>query len=371
VSKLTDQWIELFRSGKHGGDQKEFTDAELDEIVANYSPANPEFEEAPATIGHPQQTAPAWGWFSELKRKGDLLLGKMKDVQPEFEEMVEKRLFPKRSVGLVKRAKGWMLHHVAFLGAAAPAVKGLTDCRFVNTDGTMEVEFQESEMADSTVNEATFLEKLGAKIDEFINGKKAAGSAPVTFTEADVKRIAGEAAKDAVEAAVAPLQAKLDAAEAKFSEHKTALVTAETTARGENAVAKLKTAGKWIPAYAALGLPLVFAELAKTTETVEFGEGDAKKTLTPLDTLVAFMEGLPKIVPGGELFTGKRSTKGTTSDIRFNERDARADRNSVDLANLAADRAKEKKITYAEALQEIKVEHPELLVPGGSTAGEV
>jgi hypothetical protein len=143
VSKLENQWVEIFRAGDYAA-QGKFTEADLDQIVRNYQASNPEFEEAPATIGHSEGTgAPAWAWWSAIKREGKLLLGKMKDVQPQFEEMVRSRMFPKRSVGLVKRANsGLNLQHVAFLGAKAPEVKGLADCKFSDrTASLMQVEF--------------------------------------------------------------------------------------------------------------------------------------------------------------------------------------------------------------------------------------
>jgi hypothetical protein len=144
VSKLENQWIEIFRAGDYAS-QGKFTEADLDQIVLNYQPSNPEFEDAPATIGHSDGSgAPAWAWWSAIKREGKLLLGKMKDVQPQFEEMVQNRMFPKRSIGLVKRANsGWNLQHVAFLGAKAPQVKGLADCKFSDRTGLMHVELEE------------------------------------------------------------------------------------------------------------------------------------------------------------------------------------------------------------------------------------
>jgi len=363
VSKLTDQWIELFRAGKYP--QGDISTEDLDQVVANYKPANAEYEEAPATIGHPEDDAkaPAWGWWGDLKRAGNVLLGKMKQVQPEFEEMVQKGLFKKRSVGLVKRNSGWNLHHVAFLGAQAPQVKGLADIKFASDGSLMKVEFEESAMAAETVaTEATFWEKLTAKIGELIDGKKA-GTASATFSEADVKRIAGEAAATAAAEAVKPVQAKLEKAEAKFAEREASLATGETRARADAAIAKVKASGKWVPAFAKAGLEAVFTELAKTTTQIEFGEGDAKKKQTPLEILVNFMEQLPKIVPSGTIYQGQPSMSAA-KPAGVNPGGVPVDQGSIRFHEaIVAYRKDHDKVTYAEAAMLLQAEHPELLQP--------
>jgi hypothetical protein len=362
VSKLTNQWIELFRAGDHG-DKGSFSNADLDRIVANYQPATG--HEAPATIGHVKGAAPAYGWFDALKREGSLLLGKMHEVQPEFEEMVEKKLFKKRSVGLVKADNGWALHHVAFLGAQAPEIKGLADCKFEDSSTpVVEVEFQENQMANENGADG-FIARLNAWFDERFPAKTAT-TVPSTFSEADAKRIAAEA----VTAAVAPLQAKLDAQAVSFAEREGKIVTTETSARAATAIAKVKASGRWVPAFEKMGLGLVFAELAKTTTVVEFGEGTEKKSITPLDALVAFMEQLPKIVPTGVVYDGQVA-KPAAGAVRFSEADHKADANSVKLANLSQEMANKEKINYGEAMGRVLALHPELALPGGATAGAV
>lgn len=369
MSKLTDQWIELFRAGDHG-EKGAFTEADLDQMVANYQPQS--VHEAPVTIGHPEGDAPAFGWMGSLKRVGSVLLGKLSQAQPEFEEMVERGLFKKRSVGLVKDAygqSGWGLHHVAFLGAQAPQIKGLADCKF--EDGgrqVVEVEFQEKQMA----NEATdgVIARLNAWFEEKFGSKTVqvpANTAAKTFSEDDVKRIAS----DAVTEAIKPLQAALDAQKKEFSERETKIVTAETQSRADAAISKLKNSGRWVPAFDKIGLPVVFAELAKTTEVVEFGEGDGKKKITPLDALVAFMEQQPKIVPAVTVFQGQSAQAAVkTGNINETSRTP-ADPNSVKLHQFAESKMREKKISYGEALAEAVAERPELAVAGGASAGAV
>jgi len=123
---LANQWLELFCSGDYG-DKGNFGTADLDQIVRNFDPS---FHEAPVVIGHPQHDAPAYAWVDSLKRNGEKLMGKLKEVDPTFAEMVKTGRFKKRSVSLYRTAQGWMLRHVGFLGAQAPEVKGLTNATF-------------------------------------------------------------------------------------------------------------------------------------------------------------------------------------------------------------------------------------------------
>ena len=65
-------------------------------------------------------------------------MAKAKQVVPEFTEALKNGLYKKRSISLDKDGK---LRHVGFLGAAAPAVKGLADIQF-NADETDSIEFE-------------------------------------------------------------------------------------------------------------------------------------------------------------------------------------------------------------------------------------
>jgi hypothetical protein len=128
--------FEIFKTGNHTSDKgiaKEYTEDDLNFIATSYNPSE---NEAPIVIGHPVDNAPAYGWIESLKVTGDKLIAKAKDVIPEFTEAVKKGLYKKRSISLDKDGK---LRHVGFLGAAAPAVKGLADIQFSSVpDATYE-----------------------------------------------------------------------------------------------------------------------------------------------------------------------------------------------------------------------------------------
>ncbi len=124
---MLNSWFEIFKTGEHtdsAGKKKNWTEADLNYMVEKY---DPEQHEAPIVIGHPQNNNPAFGWMEALKRKGRILYAKAKDLVPEFVEMVKKGLLKKRSIMVYPDGT---LRHIGFLGAMPPAVKGLADIRF-------------------------------------------------------------------------------------------------------------------------------------------------------------------------------------------------------------------------------------------------
>ncbi|MHB8853144.1 MAG: hypothetical protein ACYC6P_07310 [Ignavibacteriaceae bacterium] len=132
--------FEILKTGKFmssNGQEKEFSQTDLENIASSYDPA---VSEAPLVIGHPKTNDPAYGWIENLKVTGDRLIAKAKQVVPEFLEAVKNGLFKKRSVSLTQDGK---LRHVGFLGAELPAVKGLADLSFSETETDTTYEFSD------------------------------------------------------------------------------------------------------------------------------------------------------------------------------------------------------------------------------------
>jgi hypothetical protein len=366
-------WIEIFRAGDYSNQGKaSISRNDLQRVVNNY---DPEYHEAPVCIGHPQEDAPAYGWIDRLSLQGDTLLAKEKDVDPAFAELRRQRKFKKRSAAFYQDADGQVigLRHVGWLGAQPPAVKGLRDMAFADGEKHYieldfgEEDFMPEEKKTAPASEPTVREQIRAFFSEMFGAKQAA--TPATFTESDVERI--------VNAAVAPLQEKLTAVETdakaqqtKFAERETAIAAGETKQRATDAINRLRANGRWIPAFDKMGLSAIFSEMAKSDASLEFGEGDQKKSGTMLDLLVTFLEGLPKIVPTDRVYNG--ATPAKPGSAQFTEgRGVHADANSIALTDAAKKIQAEKKLSFAEALTEATQEHPELTVPGGSQAGAV
>jgi hypothetical protein len=344
-------WIEIFRVGDYTAQGKaKVTRDDLTRVVNDYDPA---FHEAPVCIGHPEDNLPAYAWVDRLKLNGDTLLAKEKDIDPQFAEMRRQGKFKKRSAAFYRDGDGKIagLRHVGWLGAQPPAVKGLRDVAFDDHGKDhFEIEFEEETEVDKPIKE---------QIAEFFAemfGKKQTASA-ATFSEDDVKRIVGEAVKP-FESKVETLEGDLKSQTAKFAERESAIAQGEAKQVVAGAISRLKEKGCWLPAFDKMHLPEIFAEAAKSDKKYEFGEGDAKKTLSTLDMLTEFFEGLPQIVPSGRIVTHEPAAH-------------RGAKTGDPLTDLAKARAAEKKISFSDALAQVAEENPELTVPGGGRAGTV
>jgi len=159
------KWFAIFKTGTHTnskGQTQEYTPEHLDKIVSNYKPSE---YEAPIVVGHPKENGPAFGWIESLKRIGNVLYAKPKQVVVEFADAVKKGMYKNRSVAL---NPDMSLRHVGFLGAVPPAVKGLGDIEF-NEEKDAVIEFQEPEDEFSELyreNEAKIAE-LEEKVAKF------------------------------------------------------------------------------------------------------------------------------------------------------------------------------------------------------------
>lgn len=119
-----DGWVPIFASGKQTSSERitnTFTDADLDEMVSTFNPDEP----PPIVIGHPEESAPAYGWGAEFRRVGDQLQAKFKLIADNFRESFDKGEYRNRSISLIKGPDGYRVEHIGFLGAALPAVSGL------------------------------------------------------------------------------------------------------------------------------------------------------------------------------------------------------------------------------------------------------
>lgn len=142
---MVGKWIQVFSTGTHtdsNGNTRTWTKDDLDLIASTYDPKN---HEAPHVIGHPKTNSPAYGWIDAVKREGNHLYVKTKSAVKEFVEMLKKGMFKKRSISI--NADG-TLNHIGWLGAKAPAVKGLEDFQFSNEDKIVFYEFESQEDED-------------------------------------------------------------------------------------------------------------------------------------------------------------------------------------------------------------------------------
>lgn len=129
--------IEIFKIGKHtatNGQTLPFDEKMLSAAVKGYDPA---LHEAPVVVGHPKDNHPAFGWIDHLELKEGVVLAHPKQVDAEFAELVEQGKYKKRSASWYlpdspnnPKPGTLYLRHVGFLGAMPPALKGLKDVSF-------------------------------------------------------------------------------------------------------------------------------------------------------------------------------------------------------------------------------------------------
>lgn len=257
--------VELLRVGTFTsaeGENVTFTAEDLQSLADAYDPA---VFESPAVVGHPRMNDPAYGWVKGLRVEGDKLVGDIGDVVASFADAVRKRIFPKVSVQIwpagsraSPRPDVPYLKHVGFLGAAAPAVKGLRP-----------VSFSEDQQAGCTTIETPVAEPVPIPTP-----KEISMSEKIEEQDAELKARAEKLAADE-----AALQVKMDA-HAKdvrsFAESQAAARKADALSFAEGLVAAgtLAPAGKDQVAF--------LHELLAADDVQSFGEGDDAQPATAI-----------------------------------------------------------------------------------------
>lgn len=337
--------IEIFRSGTHtdsAGNTRTWTNEDLDAIAAKYDPAN---HEAPVVIGHPKDNAPAFGWVEGLERKGSVLYAKLKDLVPEFVEAVKKGLYKKRSISLYP---DMTLRHIGFLGAMPPAVKGLADAAFSESEavtiefadyrdnpdtadrivGSWEIEELQRQAKEPEAVSPAFNEggQEMDKIQELETKLREKETALSEFAEAD----------KAKEYEIARLRKELDEERAK-----------QRTAEFQSFCEGLIREGRLTPAMKPCVLDLM--EILSGSGEYEFSEGDAKVKAQPVEKFKAFLNRLPKQVEFGET-ARKDKAADNASRAAHHDFTGKVDEERLEIHQKAVKFAEKEGISYREAL---------------------
>lgn len=261
--------LHIFKPGRHtamSGATLEFSATDLAASANAYDPAK---FEAPLVVGHPRLDAPAYGWVSRLTAGVAGLEAEPHQVDAAFAELVNEGRFKKISASFfMPDAPGnpvpgvFYLRHVGFLGAAAPAVKGLRSPEFSSDETGIEtIEFSTHEEISAVTPEEN-----------------------ASF---------GASQKAALEAENAQLKAQL----AESAAREKAQATAARHDRHASFCEALVTEGRLVPGLA----PVIVATLdfvADQEQVVEFAEGDTKKPLAV--ALQDALKAAPKLIEFGE-----------------------------------------------------------------------
>lgn len=331
---MNGKWFEVFRTGSHtdsNGLRQTWTEQDLDTIVAKYNGQTA--HEAPLVVGHPTTNSPAFGWTEALKREGQVLFAKAKDVMPAFADAVKGRTYPKRSISLYP---DMTLRHIGFLGGMPPAVKGLADIAFKSGEEAITYEFADpadrtmagifrrlreffigrfgQEAADQVLpdDELTGLQIAACRPDEDMN--PGMGTSPQFREEIDMNKEEVQALiKEALTGATQQFAELLKPVNETITSLKTEVAGMQKQfAEGEDAAARrefttfcegLKT--RILPAE----IPTIVDQMMnlRKAPAVEFSEGSEKKSRSAVDDYKLQLTARAETVQFGEFATGERA----------------------------------------------------------------
>ena len=332
-----DGWIDICRAGTWrdiAGREVAIDEARLDRIVAEHAAADP----APVVVGHPEADAPAYAWIESLRRVGDRLQAKLRDIAGPFREAVEAGHYAGRSIAL----QGDTLRHLGFLGGRAPAVPGLAPTCFASApetvitfaDGAAEASQQSSEAQPDSLRAP---EPRG---DEDGNGRvplcapQARGEVEEEGSNPSSASPQGGDGNDG-RAALAERETALAAREAALLAREAAAAADDRRRAAEAAIAPHVEAGRVLPSERA-ALVALLAALGDERNTDDEGAAGGHATITfasasggeermrPAAILERFIEGLPRrvdyrtlaggSVPGASAFAGTHEDAGKDSE---------------------------------------------------------
>ena len=301
-----DGWIDICRAGDWrdmAGRDVRLDEDRLDRIVAAQAAADP----APVVVGHPEANAPAFGWVDSLRRVGDRLQAKLRDISAPFREAVEAGRYAGRSIAL----QGDTLRHLGFLGGRAPAVPGLAPTCFASAP-EMVIAFADSAAEapqDSSEEQPDSLRALEPSGDEDGNSlvplRAPQGRGEVEKEGSDPSSSPTEAAdEDGGRVALAEREMALAEREAILLARETAAEADDRRRAAETAIATHVEAGRVLPGERAALVALLAAlgegqgngddDAAGGHATIAFAtaSGDEER-MRPAAILEGFIEGLP------------------------------------------------------------------------------
>ena len=381
-----DGWIDVARTGTwrdSKGQTVSLSRQNFDSYVAAHAAGDP----APIVVGHPAHDSPAFAWVEGMRRAGDRLQVKLRDIQPKFREAVESGLYAARSVAI----DGGRIRHVGFLGGKAPAIPGLVPTQFAG-EAERAIEFAAAELAAGPRGWALramariargwreyIVEKEGVEAaDRVIPGyeidtiseaaEEESGDAP---TMAGAEAPAIETQEDQVTGtetgAAAPSATELAAREAAVAEREAQAEARDAAAAKTAALAAADAwledhvrAGRVLPAERA-GVAALLAYLPEEGDetVIRFasppgsgsgaGSGEGEIERRPREILEALLAALPGRVTFGEIAGGEiPSAEGAGPGFAI-PADAQVDPASLAVHNRAVALSAERDIPYIEA----------------------
>lgn len=317
----------------------------LSQLAESYDPAQ---HEAPLVIGHPKHDDPAMGWVEALKVKRGRLVATVRQVVPEFVEKVREGAFKKISASMYPPGHKsnptpgkWHLKHVGFLGAMAPAVKGLAPVALSEEDEETAVTIELGGGEELSPALRIIGEAFGRLRDWLIEreGADAANTILPRWTIEDITALAGQAEEERGRSPalaepdagtvtptnpnsnedpmadkekaeeLARRQKELAAREVALAEREAALKRKDN----EEFVDGLIKEGRLLPA--SRGTVLQLMEQLDDQTAVAFGEGDDKQEKTALQAFRDHLAAQPPAVALGEVAGSEGDPTGAAVDF--------------------------------------------------------
>lgn len=295
--------IEIFKAGSWTsaeGQTIRFTERDLQRTAAAYDPAK---FDAPLVLGHPKTDDPAYGWVKRLSYAAGKLFAEIDDLEPAFSDAVSKKRYKKISASFYAPAHPgnpvpgtYYLRHVGFLGAAAPAVKGLKPVSFADA-ASLTFDFAEENGNSEEAKAAGILGKIKELIAEKFGDDDAEKAVPAEDLAALEEKPA--AAEETSEKTDDPTKKDEDEdkekekQESAFAEREAALAKREKElkhAENEQFLDTLISAGRLMPGMKNKVLNFMDA----------LANGDALSFSEKADTFREILTSLPKVVEFSE-----------------------------------------------------------------------
>lgn len=182
--------IHVFKAGDQTsaqGVQRTFSPKDLQQVVDTYDPT---IHEAPLVIGHQgdNDSVPSFGWIKGFSRQGDNLYADV-EFTDTAKDLVKDGHYRKVSISFYSpdsqinpNPGKWSARHLALLGAAPPAVKGLEPFSFSEEEGVFEFaatmlspeDIFDDELGPSLIKDRSPIEMLKEKLEAVRNDMSAA-----------------------------------------------------------------------------------------------------------------------------------------------------------------------------------------------------
>lgn len=376
---MEEKWIEVFKAGAwtdSAGRTRTWTQEDIERIYQ--ASVDKDF---PAVIGHPKDNSPAWGWKGGIKKEVGSIWVRFKDLVPEFVEMVNKKMFPNRSVAL---NPDYSIRHVGFLGAVAPAVKGLAPIALAAEEPLAVIEFSDHADRIRAVGgifgrlREWIIEKFGAEaadkavpgfeIDYLKTAMPEEESKPSTYShpsqgeKEEAMTITEEELSQKLREQEAQFSAKIASIEEarKKKEEELAKKEAEIAAKEADLKRKeisnfcegLKREGKFLPAWEKMGIVAFMESLDAQPTEIEFSEG---KKETPGAFFRRFLSEMPKRVEFEEIATTDKEIGGAagTGQEFSDSGKTQVDPDRLALHNKAVAYQRQHKVSYVDAVKAV------------------